>query len=212
MASRVSRFANGDGSVRPVEVHRRCPRLGPAPPCGGPKTAERCQSSGFDSLPSTMHDASERAHFRFTESNRAMANDTLNLFLSWYQKPLGRFIGPAILAVIGRSSPRRVRLRASTRLGAQSGRPHTATARRLHALASEGQRPQLVTADKTRTNPTDYPLLDLGAPRGDYLIARVLPRRLRCPRACRSETPGNPSPCRLPGGRERSSSRLSLRY
>ena len=47
-----------------------------------------------------MHDAYERAHFRFTESNRAMAHDTLNLFLSWYPKPLGRFIRPAILAVL----------------------------------------------------------------------------------------------------------------
>lgn len=129
------------------------------------------QRMNIRAIPATLPElerwslAYERAHFRFTESNRKVADYTLNLFLSWYPRPLRPIVRQAILAVLE-----------DALLDAFGYEHPGAGVRRLvdvalHLRAAvvsflpRRRRPHLVTKERIPSYPGGYRLADLGVPR-----------------------------------------------
>jgi hypothetical protein len=107
----------------------------------------------------------ERAHFRFSESNRRIAEATRDLFLGWFPRPMRPIVRPAIYALMdeplieafGFPRPARgMRWLVSSALKLR--------ARLLRWLPAR-RRPYLRTESRTRSYPHGYRIEDLG-PRG----------------------------------------------
>lgn len=106
----------------------------------------------------------ETANFRFTDSNRRVADYTLNLYLSWYPAPARPLVRNVLLAVLedsvldafGYKHPPRW-LRASVDV-----------AMRLRAVVlrylPRRRKPHLVSEAPTHTYPHGHELTDLGVP------------------------------------------------
>lgn len=123
---------------------------------------------GIRDIPTTIEEldrwsvAYERANFRFTESNRRVADHTIGLFLSWHPRPVRPFIRQAILAVLDETlldafgydhPPRWVR-----RLVEFALRLRAAVVRFL----PRRRKPHLVTQERILSYPSGYRLADLG--------------------------------------------------
>lgn len=129
------------------------------------------QRMNIRAIPATLPElerwsvAYELAHFRFTESNRKVADYTLNLFLSWSARPLRPIVRLAILAVLEDAlldafgyehPPAWVR-----RLVDGGLRLRAAVVRFL----PRRRKPHLVTEERITSYPRGYRLSDLGVPR-----------------------------------------------
>jgi hypothetical protein len=114
--------------------------------------------------------AYERANSRYTESNRHVADDTLNLFLSWYPRWLQRLVRLGVLSLFEdylldafgyEHPPRWFRglVELSLRIRA-----------RVIPLLPRRRRPRLITNERMRSYPGGYGIDDLGV--GGPLDAR----------------------------------------
>ena len=106
--------------------------------------------------------AYEAANFRHTESNRRVADQTLNLFLSWYPRVVRPLVRHATLALLddslldafgyGHPSPwMRAAIDAAMRLRARALR-----------LFPRRRAPRLLSRSRTRTYPHAHAVADLG--------------------------------------------------
>jgi hypothetical protein len=108
--------------------------------------------------------AYEAAQFRYTESNRRVADFTLNLYLSWFPRLLRPFFRQAMLALLE-----------DPLLDAFGYEPPPAWLRRFLDLAlrlraralrffPRRRTPHLISRSRTRTYPQTHSLSDLGVP------------------------------------------------
>ena len=131
-------------------------------------TGEMASRMGIRDMPPTLDSlekwsrAYEAANFRFTESNRRVADYTLNLFLSWFPRPARPLVRRAMLAILddalldafGYERPGKV------------ARTVVDRALRTRAfvirLLPRRRSPHLVTGEQMRSYPHGYRLSDLG--------------------------------------------------
>jgi mpaB/rubber oxygenase-like protein len=131
-------------------------------------TGEMARRMGIRDVPPTLDSleewsrAYEAANLRFTESNRRVADYTLNLFLSWFPRPARPLVRRAMLAILddalldafGYERPGKV------------ARTVVDRALRTRAfvirLLPRRRSPHLVTGEQMRSYPHGYRLSDLG--------------------------------------------------
>jgi hypothetical protein len=114
--------------------------------------------------------AYEQANSRFTESNRHVADDTLNLFLSWYPRWLRPIVRLGVMSLLEDylldafgydHPPRWFRRLVELSLGMRA---------RVIPLLPRRRRPRLITNERMRSYPGGYRLDELGV--GGPLDAR----------------------------------------
>jgi hypothetical protein len=129
---------------------------------------EMARRMNIRDVPSTLNSfeewsrAYEAANFRFTESNRRVADYTLNLFLSWFSGPVRPLVRRAMLAILDDAL---LEAFGYDRPG-KAARTLVDLALRMRAFLirflPRRRSPHLVTRERMRSYPHGYRLSDLG--------------------------------------------------
>jgi hypothetical protein len=104
----------------------------------------------------------ERERFRYADSNRAVADATMRVFLHMYPRPLRPLIGVFIRSLLDDAVLDAFHYRQPYRLARQATWGALRLRARLLRHLPRRRRPHLITESRIRTYPTGYEIADLG--------------------------------------------------